>query len=60
MTTFLQYDDQGNILATVTCYDERIPQCVNQITIDDNINIIGKKLDLSTMELVDIPVNNNS
>lgn len=48
----VQYDDQGNISATVVT--DQIPECQNQLVFEDFVNIQNKRVNLSTLELEDI------
>lgn len=54
MAFFIQYDELGNITATVQCY-AGAPVCERQLTFDSFVETNNKKVDLNSLILVDIP-----
>lgn len=54
MTQYIQYDENGNITATVIS-DLPAPAHDRQIVLDDAIDVTNKIVGISTGQLIDIP-----
>ena len=56
MTQYIQYDENGNITASVTSFGISPPGHPRQLVLEKSIEIIGKKIDLGKLEIVDDPL----
>lgn len=54
MTMYVQYDDDGNITATVVSYGVSAPVCDKQLIFEDTVNTDSKMVDVVNQVLIDI------
>lgn len=52
MTQYVQYDEDGNIVATVDSLGSP-PVCERQLAFTEPVAVAGKKIDLEELELID-------
>lgn len=55
MTTYVQYDESGNISATVKSVGIAAPDYARQLTFEDTPDLGGKMVDIDNKVLIDIP-----
>lgn len=54
MTQYIQYDEEGNITAAIIGFGIA-PEHPRQLMLDTPVDVAGKKIDVETGELVEIP-----
>ena len=55
MTQYIQYDEEGNITAAIMGSGSA-PVHPRQLMLDVPITILNKRVDLDTLEIIDIPL----